>query len=252
MSIPKRLIVLLALIGGAALLAWGYPTLYGDTGLVLVPTADSIPVSGFQLAGDAVRMTTDAGDTVTILPVRLTYGNPGSELFLLYGSSSDTGGFTISGGGMKISLPENLETFLPGLGLGGRITRVKDSSTTTTQVYGVMSKTLLAQGISLFRGANLRIHGGVAFTRFSTSGTDTDFSDYFVGVSVQTPAGDSLAVDYLPELSQSGQVFRKSSVSAAVRVRFSDCLWAEVGATRAFTLGDNNALMVGFMYQVGQ
>lgn len=174
MTVMLRLLLVAAVMVAAIATAWSYPTLYGDTGLVLMPSADVIPDTYVMLAGNYAEVKSDAGGRAIIFPVRLLYGaSDNTELFVLGAESStktEEGGFDALGAGFKVALiHENLMTDWPGISIGARAYQTQGAiDKRVIEAYLVGSKTIFKTSDLLDEeGYTFRVHLAGFFTRFT-------------------------------------------------------------------------------------
>jgi hypothetical protein len=225
--------------------AFAYPTLNGDTGLMQIPTADAIPITGFQLAGDVIDLKTDNG-----VPMRVTAGKKDDiELFITYFDQKN--GTKLMGGGMKKVLWDEI----PGVtssavAVGARSMKNDTTGVNAVELYAVGSKVLLGEKLAAYGSAPLRGHLGLMVSRFSGAGASTIFSA-FGGVSITTKNGDSFMIDYMPEIKGNAGIYRNDSLSAAVRVKAGDNLWLQAGNSNPFGLRNSGVTTIGIMYEYG-
>lgn len=254
MALQTRLLTLLvALFFSATLIGWSYPTISGDSGLVLAPTADVMPLMNLELAFDYNRFEVGTS-SATAFPVRLTYGiAPNLELFGVYADANDNHGYDVMGGGIKAQLVKGTGAeFSPSLAIGARMLRFdKAIERNIETAYLVSSASLYNQDNYPHDGYQLRAHLGVAFDRFSGDVADNDFFTPFIGGSYESVGGSSFVVDYLPRLDNGTTVYRQSSLSAAVRIPISNILVLQIGGGRPFGVG-NTSLSLGIMYHYGE
>ena len=252
MTVLMRVLSVTAALVAAIAAAWCYPTLYGDTGLVLVPTADTMPVTYFELAANYISVS-----GARMYPVRLSYGaSDNTEMFVLINESkshTSQGGFDALGGGFKVALlQEDLTTNVPGIAFGARLVELRGAvSRRIAEGYLVASKTLLKKSDALDEtGWTIRIHGCGLFTRYS-GGVSENFFTAAGGVSYNNFDGTSVVVDFVPRQESNGIVFRKTGISAAFRRPLSEEFMAELGTTQPFGVGSGGSLYVGILYRYG-
>jgi len=244
------------LLSAAALMSWSYPSLYGDTGLVVMPTADIIPNTYYDLSVNYARFPDNVGGSTTY-PVRLTYGaSDNAELAFMLGNSTHPGSPQVMGGTFKLSITKE-DPYLnqPGLALGARIYRIRDLPGNTDRSvvdgYGVISKRLFGHTDSITeQGFVLRGHVAVTATAFSGDQTGT-FISGAIGFSYQNANGSNIVADYSPLLKKDGLTFRASSVNAAIRYPLSDHFMFELGEAQLYGLGDQGTLYAGILYRYG-
>lgn len=251
MSVKMRLLTAAMALCAAALSAWSIPTLYGDTGLIQVPTAEVQAPYDFNIAAGYARLLTGDEET-TILPVRATYGlAPKMEVFALYAATvtDDAANFEIVGGGVKWQfMAEDVLSFRPGAAAGVRAVR-DVNNIDFTEVYGVVSKTILARGNWHNHGYAFLAHAGVTYTTYSDP-LDATFVTPFLGVEYRNSAGTTIMVDAIAEHEDAGIVYRKQSISGAIRQPLSEVFTLDLGYTRPF--GEPNSedkLYLSFNYR---
>ncbi len=250
-----RQLVLVALLT-SSLSTWAYPTMFGDTGLVLIPTANVQSEATFTLAADHLPMKNAIGSTVSF-PIRLCYGLAENyEISALIGNAADKSiGANIEGLGSKISLiDEDIYGKLPGVGVGVRAWREKDQvngNANAVEAYAVASKTVLAQGDNIEEGFTVRMHAGVSYTSYSGR-YDANFIKPFVGLSYLHVNRNALLFEYLPEQTDGIVTLRDATFSAAIRRQVSPNFYAQLGTTRAFGKSTSNAFFIGAMYRFSE
>ncbi len=78
MTFLMRLVSIVALVLVAAVTSWSFPTIYGDTGLVQVPTADVVPYTVLDISANYTQPNITG--KFNLYPLRLTYGvGPNTE-----------------------------------------------------------------------------------------------------------------------------------------------------------------------------
>ena len=245
------LFLLVLLFVATALSAHAYPTLYGDSGLVIIPTADVMPFTQFDIASDYTRFSSQ-GQSTTALPLRVDYGIArGAEIFASYAPTSEKG-FEEFGAGTKVFLVnENFDKHIPAISVGARFNHIKDVST-----FDVLNGYVVASA-TLFRYRNfepdsyrIRGHLGLEYLRYNLNGATT-FANAFVGVSYEGSSGVTVALEYLPRLRDNGVIFRESSVSGLIRFPLSEDFTLEFGSTRPYNRGDNS-IFAGVNYHYGK
>lgn len=252
MKMPLRLLCAVALLA-AGLSTWAFPTLFGDTGMVLAPTADAQEAATLQLTADYMPMKTAAGNTVTY-PIRLIYGMGSNfELGVLYSEVKDsTKGVNVAGASAKMALlNETLVSKLPGVAVGIRAYREKGKAAgqlTVTEAYGAVSKIILARGNNIDEGFNLRAHTGIIYTSYSDAAS-AHFVKPYLGITYSTPNKSSLAIEYLPEQKDGAMTLRENVFSGALRLPLSSHFWLQVGTTRPFGIGTTNVAFAGVVYR---
>ncbi|MHB9131252.1 MAG: hypothetical protein ACYDBB_09210 [Armatimonadota bacterium] len=234
---------------------WGYPTFFGETGLVLTPTADVLPVSYLQVAADYTRIDDCYGTTTKSFPLRLVYGaSENTELFVFAGriGRDSITSFEVLGAGVKLGvIKEDIYKKIPGIAVGARVYRIRQSEDTdVVDGYAVMSKAILAKGDLATDGYVVRVHGGISFTKYSGY-DDSGFFSPFGGLSLVNTSGNSIAIDYIPKQSNDSVTFRESTLSGSIRRRLSDTIWLQLGATRLFGISAKKDFFLGLMYRYG-
>ncbi|MHB9024275.1 MAG: hypothetical protein ACYC7E_08875 [Armatimonadota bacterium] len=255
MTALLRWLMFTTLIVAGTVAGLSYPTLYGDTGLVLTPTADIIPLANFAAAVNVTRQNLPP-DTATAIPVRLVYGASNRTEFALFFSeptNKSDGGFGVAGGGVKLALlPESIDRRAPGIALGARLYTLKSPiDRDVVEGYAVFSKTLLMSGDLEEHGFVFRFHGGVSYSQYSGV-VDGEFFSPFFGLSYASVEGNSLVIDYVPSQSEGITTFRESTISGALRRRLSPNFWIELGTTKPFGLGADNSYYAGLLYRYGE
>ncbi len=254
MLIRMRLFLLLPLLV-ASLAAWSFPTLYGDTGLVLMPTADVQPVSSFEGVVDFMKVS-GAGKTRAI-PLRLCYGiSEHTELALMISEAREAEkGFDVAGAAVKMVLiDEESYTFIPGVAVGMRAIRLKQQGLQTKDVvdgYLVLSKTMLARGDMTEDGFIIRTHAGLASTTYSGGATGS-FIGPFGGASYLSASGNFVGLEFMPAQKSGATTLRENTISAVLRRPLSDNFFIEVGTTRPFGMGASNTAFAGIMYRYAE
>lgn len=257
MTVLKRLLLIATVLIAAMAAVWSYPTLYGDTGLILVPTADTLNDTYIEFAADYTKASTDLGD-VTLYPLRLTYGaSDNNELFVVAATtnaSSSKGGFDILGGGFKVSfIKEDLLTGKPGLAVGARAVQFRGAiDTREIDGYAVVSKTIYKKSDVLDEeGYTFRGHLAAFFNRYTGTPGEENFWSLAGGVSYTNFNGTSVAIDYVPKLESRGILFRDSEISFVLRRPLSDEFFIEAGATEPFGQGGGGNVYAGLLYRWG-
>jgi hypothetical protein len=247
--------MLFTLLIATALCGWSYPTIYGDTGLVLSPTADTIPAYNADFAVDYARIDVNGtGEGATTIPVRLNYGvTPSAEIFAFFAEGKNDVAIENFGGGAKINLvhQHDGEKWNPGLALGVRIDRQQGvRNTTISDVYAVSSATLFKFSDPYEeKGYRVRAHAGLEYVNF-TGDLENDFVSGFAGLSYESNGGGSAVIEFLPSLEDNGFTFRESTVSGALRFPLSREFSLEMGGTRPFATGDMS-FYGGILYHIG-
>lgn len=257
MKSPRRLPVFFALLILASMSCFAYPTIYGDTGLVMAPTADVTPFYSYQLAVNYAQVT-QVGESSSILPIRLNYGlNPDVEIYAAFGLGDVKEGFQTYGAGTKIRVVnENRKKSIPLVAIGARMTRVNSGlNSTITNGYAVVSASLYEhvdttnQNAAYSYANRVRLHAGAEFSHYSGDFTG-NFLRPFAGLSYERSNGSSMVVDYMPKIRSGATTLRRSTLSAAVRYPFDDQLKLEFGTTRPYGITDSS-LYAGFLYYFG-
>ncbi|HEY3376655.1 MAG TPA: hypothetical protein VGL77_04090 [Armatimonadota bacterium] len=246
----KSRLCLLLLLVVACSGGWAYPTLYGDTGLVEVPTADTLQNQNFDFAVDYTQAgTSDAGVRTTLLPIRLDYAVvPNAEVFAFYAHPTTKGAFRALGGGAKIRLIEESKIgYKPSIAVGGRVIDVSQGiEANITNVYAVASVPVFRFGSPYEPQYRIRLHAGVEYLRYSKN-LDGSFTRPFAGVSFEAANNTAAVVEFQPKLEKDGIVFRPSTVSGALRFPLTPGLYMEFGATRPYGFGDSQ-VSAGLLY----
>lgn len=248
--------VVLAL--GAAISAWSYPTLTGETGMILAPTADVMPTAHFDLAVNYARVNDGATKPVEY-PVRFVYGLTNSteaSLASVRFNGSGAPGIDYIGAGLKVSvLQENLETNYPGIAFGARaakMSRVGFRDVRISEGYLAVSKSLFANSNFPDSGFVIRLHGGATYTNYS-GGWSGSFVTPFAGVTYKSANDYSAAVDFVGrQVDNTGKTFREDIVSAVIRYPITSEFGFELGTTRPFGMGKSNTLYAGIKYHYGE
>lgn len=253
MIVQLRRPMVAVLAAALAVAAWGYPTLYGDTGLVQIPSADVMPQTYLQLAANYATVENLVGNAPAIA-LRLSYGiSPDTEFSLVVSQAmgEDDAGFDTMGGGIKVTIAqEDLNRRTPGIALGARAYVLRMAADRTVlDGYAVLSKALLTRGDLTGSGSLLRAHGGVSYTSYSGD-LDGSFVSPFLGISYASANGNSVVLDYLPAQEDGGVTFRQSTFSASLRRKVGENFWLELGGTRPFGVGANK-FYAGVMYHTG-
>ncbi len=248
----RLLPALFTLVLAAGLCGWAYPTLYGDTGLVQVPTADVMPQMNFELGAHYTNI--GMGDaSAAAYPIRVVYGiAKGTEIFGLYSAAASSNQYDAIGGGVKIKLvSEDSERSIPGLSIGGHFAHFSRSlNLSVFDAFATTTTTIMRYGDYLVDGYRVRAHVGVALDRYRGDFTE-NFISPFAGLSFESTKGASIVVDYLPKLSDDGVIYRQATVSGAVRFPFASTFAAEVGVTRPFVNSDST-LYAGLVFHFGE
>jgi hypothetical protein len=257
MTVLLRLLLVAAVSVAVTATAWSYPTLYGETGLVLVPTADTTPDTFVSVAGSYTEVNTSAGRAI-IFPVRFLYGaSDNLELFVTVSESSTeaaAGGFDVLGGGFKVSLiQEDLLTGRPGAAVGTRVYQTAGAvDKRVIDAYLVGSKTIFKTSDALDEiGYTFRVHLAGFFTRYTGDLGDENFYSAAAGISYHNFNGTSVVVDYLPKLTSNNMTFREDVISFALRRPLSREFMIEAGTTQPFGEGSGGKLYAGLLYEWG-
>ncbi|MHB9105821.1 MAG: hypothetical protein ACYDCO_02085 [Armatimonadota bacterium] len=258
MTVVLRVLLVAAVLVAAIATAWSYPTLYGETGLVLMPTADIIPDTFVTVSGNYAEVKTEAGERAIIFPVRILYGaSDNTELFVLGAESStatEEGGFDALGAGFKVALiHENLVTDMPGFSVGTRVYQTQGAlDKRIIDAYLVGSKTIFKTSDILDEeGYTFRIHLAGFFTRYTGDLGDENFYSAAAGISYNNFNGTQVVLDFLPELTSNGITFRESVLSFALRRPLSKEFTIEAGTTQPFGEGSGGKLYAGLVYTWG-
>lgn len=254
--IRMRLFLLLPLLA-VSLAAWSFPTLYGETGLVLIPTADVLPMATFEGAVDYVNVTGAA--KTRAIPVRLTFGFADHTEVALMVSESREGdrGFDLTGGAVKMALLDEEDyTYIPGVAVGLHAARFKEAGKENIDVvdgYLVLSKAVLSRGTLDEGGFVIRAHAGIGSTTYS-GGASGSFFAPFGGMSYYNGNGNFMSLELLPGAKKGGVTLRQTTLSAVMRRPLSDNFFLEVGMTRPFggspfNQPGSNTAFAGIMYR---
>lgn len=247
----RQFTTLAALTVASALSAWSYPTIFGDSGQVLTPSADVVPFLQFDAAINYTQLDVD-GDSASSIPVRLVYGvTPGVEIFGLYADSNEDEGFDVKGFGAKVKLiSAECNKFSPSVSAGVRVYRLEQEvGVDVTNAYVVSSTPFYRYGGVERDGYTLRAHIGFEYLRYS-GGTTADFFAPFGAVSYEGNGGVSAVLEYLPQLENDNIEFRDATLSGALRVPLDRSFQLEMGSTRPFEVGDSE-LYLGINYHYG-
>ena len=259
MTVLLRWLFLAVTLLAAILAGWCYPSLYGDTGLVVMPTADIIPNTYYDLAINYAHFPDTYGGS-TVYPLRLTYGaSDNAELSILLANPTHNADSPDAlGGTVKLSIAKE-DPYLghPGLAIGARVFRLhnlpgdaKDRS--VVDAYAAVSKRLFGNTDTIAgQGYAVRMHVTVDGTTYSGDETGS-FVSGAVGISYQTSSGSNIVADFVPLQKKNGITFRSSAISAAIRYPLSDHFLFELGEAQLFGLGDSNSLYAGILYRYGQ
>lgn len=237
----------------SAIACWAFPTLFGDSGVVLTPTADVERVYTYSLALGATQQSVDGGPSATAYPIRLDYGViPGAELFLFFSGTQDRDiGYDAFGGGGKIRLTNPKPgSGIPAIATGVRVTRVQNNiKLDLTDVYAVASTPMYRFQKTDRDGSQIRGHLGVEYISFSND-LDGNFIRPFASLSYEGYGGSSAAIEYLPGISSDGITFREETVSGVIRFPLTTGLFLEAGATRPYGIGDSS-IFGSLIYRYG-
>jgi len=236
MSLVSKFTSAFTILLTTTLAAFSFPTVYGDTGLIMTPTAETVGAYNFDLACSYTQVNA-APNAAAILPARLTYGiSPNTEIgiFLSESSNNQGNGFDIKGGSLKlIYSKENVLAMQPGLAFGVRVAKQSTDRPDITEAYSVVTKTVFARGDMDSQGYAFRAHAGAAVTTYSGAQGKT-FLGPFAAMDYINTSGNTLMVEFLPEQKSSGVFYRRSTISAAIRRPLSDSFEVELGTTRLF------------------
>ena len=247
------LTAVLAALLALACAAYGYPTLQGPTGIVIVPTADTAGFANLQLAA-AFYDSGEAGLVENSYPVRALFGPlPGLEIGAAYWIAgffgNDVNTWNLNA---KLRSPIGLFGFATAVGAVYGQTNVPiGNDITITQVYLVGTNNLTGILIPGSLGA-LRLTLGANWTQFE-NGDSEDALRAFAGVDVQLLRRLSVAAEYQTASSSLGDVDPLTSLVA--RLTVSRNLTLEGGVTNAdpltggFTTLDEQNLFFGLIYQ---
>jgi len=252
-----RLLIVAAVSVVMIAAAWSYPTLYGETGLVLMPTADTIQDTFVSAAGNYTEVKSDEGRAI-LFPFRVLYGaGDNLELFLTVAESSTDeaeGGFDVLGGGFKVALTqEDLLTGRPGIAIGSRVYQISGAfDRRIIDGYIVATKTVFKSSDIIDEvGYTFRLHLAGFYTRYTGDLGDENFFTGAAGISYNNFNGTSIAVDYVPELTSNDVTFRKGVLSFALRRPLSQEFTIEAGTTQPFGIGSGGKLYAGLVYEWG-
>lgn len=253
MTVKLRLLSIVLVLVVAAIAGRSYPTLYGDSGLVQVPSAAVMPLTFVDVTINYANIRENGAKHI-IYPLRLTYGaSDNTELFVMLSESIGSDGFDAKGGGLKVRLfPEDLYAKTMGMAIGGRIYTVQGSrSRTVTDAYAVASKPLISYVDPIDdKSYNIRLHGAVNFTRYTGEVSD-NFFGLMGGISYQHADGTMIVADFVPKQESHGVLVRKAALSMAFRRPISESFMAEIGTAQLFSIGDTGNLYVGINYRYG-
>jgi len=261
MAVSIRHFVLLLLIGSATAAAWSFPTMFGDTGLVLSPTADTLQNMHIDAMINVTRLATSSGKDTLAVPMRICYGATDSLEFSgvfseSHGPADISQAVSITGLGAKFALSkELLGRGTPGVALGGRFYRItSDASTDNLEGYCVVSKVLYGKGDMVTEGFVVRGHGGLLYRDVLQDNSSMHSLSPFLGLSYKNVNGTSIVGEYLPSASDmsSSTKLRPSSFSVSFRQPISGNFTAEMGITRAFGLANTTSYNVGLLYHFGE
>jgi hypothetical protein len=273
MTATLRHLMLALLLGAAALAAWSIPTMYGDTGLVLVPSADVAKELRVDAAFGAVRMSSTNGESYAF-PIRVNYGATGNlELSGVFseshGPAPGAENVQIMGGGAKFSIhQERFGRQSPGVAMGARYLRMERGEWGSTDViegYGVVSKVLYQTGDMLDSGYAIRAHAGAYYRYYKMPTTNASAIAPFAGLTYRNFTGMSVAADFIPQeslmlkadnydttLHPANDPPHKYAFSLMFRQPLSDNFTAEVGLTRPFAITKDNSFYIGLNYHYGE
>ncbi len=279
MTATLRQVMLSLLLGAAALTAWSFPTMYGDTGLVLIPSADVAQELRVDAAFGVMRMSATNGGTYGF-PIRVNYGATGNlELSGLFseshGPAPGAENVQVMGGSAKFSLhQEQFESQVPGMAVGARFFRMARGEWGDTDVvegYGVMSKILYQGGDMIDTGYVIRAHAGAYYRYYKMDGADARPSTTcstvapFAGLTYRSYTGMSVAADFIPQESLVSKPDNFDTIPHAVtdppnaaafslmfRQPLSDNFTIEVGLTRPFAITQDSSFYLGLNYHYGE
>ncbi len=257
MSTLLRLLAVAALSLMTALAAWSYPTIFGDTGLVQVPSADVVPYTFLDVGIDYTRVhNTQPGyaGAFNAIPARLTYGvGTGTELsfFDSFATGEGNSKYQVMGGGIKFqAIKEDPDTLMPGWAFGARTYRMEMANERdVVEGYTVFSKVLLYTGNLIDTGFAIRMHAGASYTNYSGD-VKANCTSLFAGVTFKQANGISLDLDYLPSQQSDGVILQSPTASVAIRYPFNDNSCLELGMTKAFN-SDQESIYGGFSVRYG-
>jgi hypothetical protein len=232
--------------------AWTYPTYFGDTGLVLVPTAEVVPEATFDFAASYTTVRSDAVGDAKMFAVRADYGvAKNTEFFVFYSNPTDDNLNAIDGfgGGVKLNLvAEDRYSVIPSIGIGVRAIELKRlANLNMVETYAVTSKTIFGRGDMVEEGFAFRLHGGATFTNWSGDAS-ASFIKPFGGVSYENVNGNAFAIDFMPAQKKNGMTYRENALSGVLRRQLSPGFSLEAGVTHPFGMGDNGAFYMGLIY----
>lgn len=254
MTALLRMMILLIALGIATIVVWSYPTMYGDTGLVVMPTADTLTYTFIDLGLNTTRYNGALGKGNTY-PIRLTFGaSDDSEFFVVLSEASGKNNTMpdVFGGGLKYRLVrEDPYTHMPGVAVGVRVVNMKGGlfDQNVVNAYGVVSKALFTSGDDTDAGFQIRAHGALEFTQYSGDRKGS-FYGLLAGLSYRSDSGTEFAVDIVPAQKKGDVKFRETSYSVAVRRPLSKEFKAEFGFAPVF--GGENAFYAGILYEYGE
>lgn len=241
------MLLTLALLMLVASIAWSYPTRFGPvTGLVDLPTTDTVPNGQLEMAADFAKLS----DEGKVYPLRVVVGvSDSAELGIGYARLRGDGRANITSFGGKVSvMQEPGELF--GLAVGGAFINNALGSD-ITQAYAVASKQLTGnQSQALHRSADAvpTVRGlvGMMVTRVKNGDTDSEVQP-FVGLDIASPSGASFVAEY------GWTKFGRDQLAAAMRFPLQDGFVVQAGVVRAPILGqDSVRFTVGFNYAFGE
>jgi len=223
--------VTVALVCGAA---FAYPSLHGPTGLVALPTAESLPLAKVDLALDFASV-----DSIDVVPLRATAGVGRGELWALFANLDDGGG-DIKGFGGKLPVYQVPMVGLKiALGLGVYNGSNGDGDVTALYIVGSQD---------LPRG---RATIGLMLLDVNAAGIDERAARPFLGFELFAADGVTLAVEVR---AKSDALDSEAPQSVVVRKSLSKGLAVEAGVTNAAFLGlgaDDNEFFAGIKYRLG-
>jgi hypothetical protein len=252
-ALVRRLGSLIACLAATAV--WASPTFFGDTGLVLAPTADVLPYTHMQFSGTYTRLS-DGTNEVKAFPVTLTYGaSNNSELSVSFAEASDDSGHgaDVKSLGAKVNiLTEDFVGQRPGLAAGIRVAKFGSGQFdhSVSDAYFVASKALFLQDDGIEAGFAVRAHLGLGYTSYS-GGTSSKFTSVFGGVSFKSRSGHAVIFEILPEHKDGAQVYRERTMSASIRHPLSENFVLEIGNTRPYSYGDET-YFAKIIYHAGE
>jgi hypothetical protein len=223
--------LVVAFLAGAA---FAYPSLLGPTGLVALPTADSLGLAKVDIAADFA-----SADQLDLVPLRATVGVGRGELWGMTADVSDGGG-SITGFGGKLPVYQvPLVGMQVAVGLG--IYDLSDGDGDLTNIYLVASQDL----------PHARGHVGLMSIDASLPGANATETRPFVGFELYTSDGMTLAVEIR---AKADSLESEAPKSVVLRKSLTKGLAVEGGFTNGAFLGlgaHDTDFFVGLKYRVG-